>query len=273
MVLSAVEKLYSEDLLLIKGQLPPESRRLLIDTDRMADSIVTSTLAANGLGSSAPKVPYAVDPMEPTDKSITNGYTNGATIGINPYIIPQNNLFNRYMKKLSEAKSPFARYVYGKLQKPVYNLLKTIVHEKMHIATQMRERRRSDGSRTNFLNDLYEAATEYFEERLPKGLKPLSRYLAGKVFVPMAEGLNEGMTYEAMGFKNTREIKASASKEPTSYAASTVTAADSVEGTGETSFGNFYKKYFRDGYRKAKEITNIFLGKYFGSHQMQTAFA
>jgi len=273
-ILPRADALY-EDLPVVNGSLEPGARRILMDTNKLADGMLDSALAPVGLASPR-AVPYLIDRMEPTRNGITNGYTDGNRIGINPYIVPESSLFRKYARMLSESENPFAKYIYKQIQKPVTHLLKTIVHEKLHVGTQMRERYRSDGSSTNFINDVFEATTEYMNERLPKFLKPLSGYFASRVFVPMVEGLNEGMTYQALGMKDNGTIRAAASKEPTSYAAFTKLATESLDGMGTNSPGQFYRDYFSRGYATAKEYVGGFmnsLGRYAGQQQAACACA
>ena len=248
------EALYDEPV--VVGSLPANARATVMNSAKTAETITRSALGKYGLHGGT-RVPVVMDSIAPEQEGIVNGYTNGSIIGINEYIVPHTNAFYSLARKLGGSKNPLAKYIYGKLSRPVDNLIRTIVHEKLHIATQMKERNTSYG-RTNFLNDLYGATVEYLNDKLPKAMKPMSKYIAGKIIVPMAEGLNEGMTYEAMGLKNNAEIRRAAGQEPTSYARFAEIAMDSLDRMGESSPGQFYSKYFRQGYDKARTYVRNF---------------
>jgi len=273
--------LYDESLPpVIEGSLPQEARRVVVASDGQAEAKVSNFLIRHGIGRKVPKVPYIVDPIEPDGNGVVNGYTNGQMIGLNPCIIPENSFFYNFTRKLRESKNPLSKYIESKLSKPVTNLIDTIVHEKLHIATQMKERYAEDGSRTNFLNDLYGATVQYFSEKLPRPLKPLSKYLAGSVFIPMVEGLNQAATYQAKGFDSNEQIKSEAVKSPTAYdRVFTPAATDSLEKMSLESPGKFYDVYHNSNssqaYRSVMEYVGGFvksLGKYI-SAQPQAAYA
>ena len=249
------EALYDEPV--VVGNLPADARATVRNSAKTAETITRSALGKYDLRGET-RVPIVMDIIDPQDGGVVNGYTDGHKIGINEYIVPQTNAFYSLTRKLGESRNPLTKYIYGKLSKPVNNLIRTIVHEKLHIATQMRERAGA-GSRTNFLNDLYGATTEYLNENLPKAMKPMAKYIAGKIIVPMAEGLNDGMTYEALGLKNNAEIRHAARQEPTSYARFTEMATDSLDSIGDASPGQFYRNYFAQGYEKVKAYASKFL--------------
>ncbi len=257
--LPAAAALY-EEMPVIKGQLPQESVDAVIKSNERAEGAVSRFLRKYGLGWNTPNVPMVADAIEP-ENGIVNGYTDGNKIGINPYIIPGNSLFYKFSRKLAESNNPMAKYLRQKLSKPIENLTHTIVHEKLHVATQMKERYASDGGRTNFLNVLYKATEEYFSEKLPKPLKPMSKYIAGRMFVPMVEGLNQAATYEALGLKSNRQIKGESIKNPTTYDKVFMPAAiDALDGMGVTP-GGFYRNYnFGDAWLWAKEYAKGFCG-------------
>jgi hypothetical protein len=247
------EALYDEPA--VVGNLPAHIRDTVKISARKANEMTTFALEKYGLTSDT-NVPIVMDRIDPKD-GVVGGYTDGNVIGINEYIVPHTNAFYSLTRRLGESRNPLAKYIYGKLSKPVDNLIRTIVHEKLHIATQMKERDASYG-KTNFLNDLYGATVEYLSEKLPKAMKPMSKYIAGKIIVPMAEGLNESMTYEALGLKNNAEIRHAVRQEPTSYAGFAEMATDSLDCMGEPSPGQFYSGYFSRGYKKAREYVSGF---------------
>ncbi|MFH1237445.1 MAG: hypothetical protein V1648_03520 [Candidatus Aenigmatarchaeota archaeon] len=247
------EALYDEPA--VVGNLPANAMDTVRISAKAAETITRSALGKYGLHDET-SAPIVMDRIDPKD-GVVGGYTDGNVIGINEYIVPQTNAFYSLTRRLGESRNPLAKYIYGKLSKPVDNLIRTIVHEKLHIATQMKERNAAYG-RTNFLNDLYGATVEYLSEKLPKAMKPMSKYIAGKIIVPMAEGLNEGMTYEAMGLKNNAAIRRAAGQEPTSYARFAEIATDSLDCMGEPSPGHFYRTYFKEGYVRAKAYVNNF---------------
>jgi hypothetical protein len=273
--MQAADALYREDIWpVVIGNLPERARIAVTDSAMTAGIITENTLRKYGILSGTNR-PIVMDKIDPEQDGLVNGYTNGNNIGLNEYIVPHTSAFYKLSRKLSESQNPFAKYLYDKLSRPINNLVRTIVHEKLHIATQMKERYTGSGSRTDFLTDLQEATKEYLNERLPRFLKPLSEYLASRMIVPMAEGLNEGMTYEAFGLKGNRKIKEAAANEPTSYARFTEIAADSLNEIGTGSPGEFYGNYFRDGCIAAKKYVGAFFksfGRYL-SQQPQAACA
>lgn len=266
------EALYDEPQVI--GNLPADAMQTVAKSAAMADHITTSALGKYHMDGNT-KAPIVMDRMEP-ENGLVNGYTDGHNIGVNEYIVPETSAFYRLTKGLSESKNPLARYIYNKLSRPIDNLIETIVHEKLHITTQMKERYDGNGKKTNFINDLYLATNEYLREKLPNRLKPMSNYIANKVLIPMIEGLNTGMTHEAMGLKYTGQIKDAASREPTTYGQYTTMAANSLEQMGFNSPGQFYKSYFERGYNVAKGYVAKFmdsLGGCFNRQQPCAAYA
>jgi hypothetical protein len=256
LILPSSKELYQEDIgigPIVTGNVSERAKTIVRRTYMRAKEKVLPFLGKYGLirRSSRRYAPVVVKRMEAGKNGITNAFTDGKRIGVNEYIVPETNTFYKLAKRLKNSRNSFAKYLYSKLSKPISNLMKSILHEDLHRLTQFD---------TKFLDYLYTATERYFSSRLPKYMKPLAQVLACKVFVPLAEGLNEGMTYQAFyDLKNNSEIKKLAAKEPTSYGLFTQISTDAVGMMGKRSPADFYKSYMQEGYRNVvKYVTNFF---------------
>ena len=213
-------------------------------------------------------VPVYIKRLGADENGGPQAYTNGREIGLDESTVPETNLFYRLAERLAKykGKSKIANYLYEKLKRPVDNLVHNLTHEGFHIHTQIGlepDYPEYDGQ--NFISDLYHATKEHLAKKMPEYF---AERLAEKVIIPIIEGLNQGMTYQAILGKDTnREIKEEARKDPTSYARLAEVSAVALDKTGEESPADFYRSYVKEGYKKAKNYVKKFmesLGDCFG---------
>ncbi|MEM5872099.1 MAG: hypothetical protein QW051_04460 [Candidatus Aenigmatarchaeota archaeon] len=264
-MMERLNELYREDIPTIVDEhkvLNPESREILFTTcslaDKLTESVTVFTSRPKYNKPTFTRTPLYIDPIEPDENGIINGYTNGEIIGVNPYIVPKTNLFYKFTKKLKESRNPFAKYLIKKLERPVENLLETIVHEKLHVETQLKEMYVGDGRKTTFINDVYQATIEYLEEKLkaPKAFKPFIKYFAKKLVIPAVEGLNQLATRKVL-----KEAKHTYEENTTYdlYGLYTELAANALEAQGIQRPIEFYRQWIERGYKTVKDFVSNFL--------------
>ncbi len=218
----------------------PISRRsieLVSNVYRWVRRKVSNCLERYGLMPSYER-PLKITAIDPGKNGIVQGYTNGEEIGVNAYIIPENNFFYKLVKSAYSKNNVLAKYLRKIIDNPLKNLYKTIVHEELHNDTQID---------TGFIDMLYKKTVEYLNKKLPEPLKKLSNYIASKVIVPMLEGLNEATTLQIVeGLEDNKEIEKRVNNPKTTYDAYTKISVNALKENGIRNPLDFYRMYIKD---------------------------
>lgn len=183
------------------GSVPAESKNFLKNAYHRAKTRVVNYLVNKNLypylSALQRDVPLFIEQMDPESSGIAQAYTDGGKIVANASVIPKNRYFARLMDSLSRSDSKIAKYLYGKLSRPMENLTETIGHEMTHVYQ----------IKSGLVADVFEATKKYIKERLPEHAKPLAEILACYFFKPPIEGKTEATVAEMKGARTPWEIK------------------------------------------------------------------
>ena len=279
----AVRELYDETMEAMPAPTvfghDPAANRMVQSAVQSAERIVGDYFRRKGMGERARPIPLYIKPLEASEEEgVISAYIegDGSMIGVNEHIVPGTNLFYKFGRYLQNSNSRFGQYLYNKMMSnPYYNLLKTIVHEKLHQYTQIDLKPDAAKDRDeNLIDHLYLATKEALSEmidtgKLPKYIRPFTGFLADKAIVPMIEGLNCGATDQVMeGLKTNYQIKERAKKDPTTYARFKEMSSDVLIGMGIDAPATFYQAYKYAGsigqaYKKVKNYAANFLNTMF----------
>jgi hypothetical protein len=257
----------------------PAANRMVQSAVHSAEQVVGDYLGRNGIRKKGLPIPVYVESLEAGDEGVVGAYIkgDGSRIGVNEHIVPGTNLFYKFGRYLQNSNSRFGQYLYNKMMSnPYYNLLKTIVHEKLHQYTQIDLKPEAAKDRDeNLIDHLYLATKEALSEmidagKLPKYIRPFTGLLANKAIIPMIEGLNDGMTDQVMkGLQTNYQIKERARKDPSTYARFKERSSDALDASGLASPTHLVQSYtFADSLKEAYSTV-----KKYARNFLETTFA
>ncbi len=252
----------------------PAAKLMVQSAAQSAERVVGDYLGKHGIIKKGVSIPVYIENLEASDEGVIGAYIkgDGSKIGVNEHIVPGTNLFYKFGRYLQNSNSRFGQYLYNKMMSnPYYNLLKTIVHEKLHEYTQIKLKPDAAKDRDeNLIDHLYLATKEALGDmidmgKLPKYIRPFTGFLANKAIVPMIEGLNDGMTDQVMkGLQTNYQIKERAKKDPSTYARFKERSSDALDASGLASPTHLVQSYtlagsLKEAYSAVKKYARNFL--------------
>ncbi|MBN2331178.1 MAG: hypothetical protein JXC85_05165 [Candidatus Aenigmarchaeota archaeon] len=221
-LIRTMDTLFRDTPASVSGDISEERRASLENQLRSAAAYAKYSMEERGLYPVGPQTEsMRVLPIEPDERGLEEGHTNGGRIVINSYRIPGTRYYRQLQKWIGKRDGAFGRYLKEKLgtpEKADESLGYAVYHEANHNETQLRPMRTKDGRVLKpFVERLFNGLKRYYVKRLKKNDKWISDFLAYLSFRPLAEGMNEVFTENAYNGRTAAEISRVRGKMPDTY--------------------------------------------------------
>ena len=243
------------------GHVSKETSGWLSNTYRAIVAGVTGGLSRRGLYTERVAERLEVEPIRP-DNGVIGGYTDGSKAVINSYVLPGTGhygKFREWIQGLPRTMRDAFHARYGTEERARSEALHTMTHEYLHEATQLRPMAVEGGKRTGvFVYDLFNTLVDRYASKLPQGWKKAAPWLASMAYRPMAEGLNEVATAQALRGETAYQVAEERKKGPFSYDAFATAAAESLKKLGTSAMG-----FYREWADRGREAINRYADGFF----------